>query len=247
MPVSPEIDEQIKNRFAQLEELANKLMQEYWEHVSENIRLEQGGVLELVVNLEDNIDYMSGFQRIQLGFTNLLRFMSVDAESFGEMIQDVQSAEPKDIGRIHGMIQALQDDYNQGMLRNITEKIETNVVADFLTQAERLLKNDKRGIHTYGPAAVLAGAVLEDGLRRICDRQSPPISTNKRGGHPKAMGTLIDELKQSNVFNELKAKQLRAWADIRNAAAHGRFNEFERTDVAHLIPGVESFLAEYLS
>ena len=150
MPVSPEIDEQIKNRFAQLEELANKLMQEYWEHVSENIRLEQGGVLELVVNLEDNIDYMSGFQRIQLGFTNLLRFMSVDAESFGEMIQDVQSAEPKDIGRIHGMIQALQDDYNQGMLRNITEKIETNVVADFLTQAERLLKNDKRGIHTYG-------------------------------------------------------------------------------------------------
>ena len=247
MPVSPEVNDKIKERFASLEDMASKQMQEYWEHVSENIRLEQGGVLELVVNLEDNIDYMSGFQRIQLGFTNLLRFMSVDAESFGEMIQDVQSAEPKDIGRIHGMIAALQDDYNQGMLRNITEKIETNVVADFLTQAERLLKNDKRGIHTYGPAAVLAGAVLEDGLRRICDRQSPPISTNKRGGHPKAMSILIDDLKKSNVFNELKAKQLRAWTDIRNAAAHGRFNEFERTDVAHLIPGVESFLAEYLS
>ena len=33
------------------------------------------------------------------------------------------------------------------------------------------------------------------------------------------MGTLIDDLKAVNVYNELKAKQLRSWADIRNAAA----------------------------
>jgi len=45
--------------------------------------------------------------------------------------------------------------------------------------------------------------------------------------------------------NELKAKQLRAWADIRNAAAHGEFDKFKRADVEGMIRGVSDFLATY--
>lgn len=60
------------------------------------------------------------------------------------------------------------------------------------------------------------------------------------------MNPLIDELKSAGVFNELKAKQLRGWADIRNAAAHGESEKFKRTDVEAMIPGVANFLADHL-
>jgi uncharacterized protein YutE (UPF0331/DUF86 family) len=61
------------------------------------------------------------------------------------------------------------------------------------------------------------------------------------------MNRLIDELKRNGIFNELKAKQLRAWADIRNKAAHGDFEQFNRSDVKMMLSGVENFLADYLS
>ena len=120
-----------------------------------------------------------------------------------------------------------------------------NVVADYLTLAEQLFA-DEPGPHRHIPAAVLAGAVLEDGLRRLCQRQTPPVDTRKANGDPKTLNPLIDDLKGVGVFNELKAKQLRAWADIRNAAAHGEFDKFGVQDVEAMLKGVGDFLASFL-
>jgi hypothetical protein len=73
--------------------------------------------------------------------------------------------------------------------------------------------------------------------------QSPPIGLEKADGNPKMMNALIDELKKAGAFNEIRAKQLRGYADIRNAAAHGNFSEFTRAQVENMIQGVQSFLA----
>ena len=89
-----------------------------------------------------------------------------------------------------------------------------------------MLKNGGSGKYDHVPAAVLAGAVLEKGLRTICSQQQPEISTVSPKGEPKTMNPLIDDLKKAGVFNELKAKQLRSWADVRNKAAHGEFDQF---------------------
>ena len=47
-------------------------------------------------------------------------------------------------------------------------------------------------------------------------------------------------------YNETKAKLLRAWAGIRNNAAHGEFEHFKRADVEVMIQGINNFLADYL-
>ena len=60
------------------------------------------------------------------------------------------------------------------------------------------------------------------------------------------MNPLIDDLKEAGVFNEIYAKQLRAWADIRNAAAHGQFEEFTKEQVALMIEGINQFLFNYM-
>jgi uncharacterized protein YutE (UPF0331/DUF86 family) len=60
------------------------------------------------------------------------------------------------------------------------------------------------------------------------------------------LNNLIDDLKKARVYNETKAKQLRAWADIRNRAGHGEFDQFDRKQVQAMITGVRDFLADFL-
>jgi hypothetical protein len=96
------------------------------------------------------------------------------------------------------------------------------------------------------PSAVLARAVLEKAVRTIYNGQQPPVSLMNAKGEPKTLNPLIDELRKAGAFNELKAKQLRSWADIRNAAAHGSFDAFGRADVEQMISGINNFLADYL-
>jgi hypothetical protein len=140
----------------------------------------------------------------------------------------------------------LKDDFQKGFLGDLGLEIEAAIVADYMGQAEQLLAEGQSGKYDHVPAAVLAGAVLEKSLRTLCDKQSPPISTVNDKGKPLTLNSLINVLKQNNLFNELTAKQLRAWADIRNSAAHGQFDEFNRSDVDQMIRGINNFLALHM-
>jgi hypothetical protein len=41
-------------------------------------------------------------------------------------------------------------------------------------------------------------------------------------------------------------KRIQVWNDIRNNAAHGKFDQYKEDDVKEMIAGVESFLAAHL-
>lgn len=140
-------------------------------------------------------------------------------------------------------IKAIRSDFQLGLLENLTLAIESEIAADYMGQAEQLLAEGQSGKYDHVPAAVLSGAVLEKALRTLCGKQVPPIATVNSKGEPLTLNPLIDALKRAGVFNELKAKQLRAWADIRNKAAHGEFDQFSRHDVEAMIRGIGDFLA----
>jgi hypothetical protein len=136
-------------------------------------------------------------------------------------------------------------DWENGFLDDLTDQIEAEIASDYMGQAERLLGEGSSGKYDHVPAAVLAGAVLEKTLRTLCASQTPQISILKPNGEAKTLNPLIDDLKGASVYNELKAKQLRGWADIRNKAAHGEFDQFKKEDVEQMIEGVSNFLADY--
>lgn len=144
------------------------------------------------------------------------------------------------------LLRGVKDDFEKGFLDDLATAIEAEVASNYMGQAEHLLAEGQRGKFDHVPAAVLAGAVLENSLRTLCDQQQPPIAQKTPKGDHKTLGPLIDELKKAGVFNEAKAKQLRAWADIRNLAAHGEFNQFKRGDVEAMISGINTFLADHL-
>lgn len=143
-------------------------------------------------------------------------------------------------------LKGLKDDFQKGFLGDLGLEIEAAIVADYMGQAEQLLAEGQSGKYDHVPAAVLAGAVLEKSLRTLCDKQSPSISTVNDKSKPLTLTPLIEALKKNNVFNELTAKQLRAWADIRNSAAHGQFDEFNRSQVDLMIQGINNFLATHM-
>lgn len=85
-------------------------------------------------------------------------------------------------------------------------------------------------------------AVLERALRTVCTSAQPAISTVSPDGKPFMMNRLIDELKKAGAIDEMRAKQLRWYTDIRNKAAHGRLEELSRSDVEQLLEGVRVYL-----
>lgn len=143
-------------------------------------------------------------------------------------------------------LKALKTDFEKGLLGDLRLEIEAAIATDYMGQAEQLLAEGQSGKYDYVPAAVLAGAVLEKSLRTLCDKQSPSISTVNDKGKPLTLTPLIEALKKNNVFNEPTAKQLRAWADIRNSAAHGDFDKFNPSDVALMIQGIKNFLDTHM-
>jgi len=226
MPLPPELDKKIRERFEELE-------------------IEAKRILSTRRSESSTDEYISAFEALKIKTVNLLQ--NIKARD-SQLIEYIRKSSRSDISTLHGWIVAYKDDYEKGFLGDLTQMIEANITGDYLELAEDLLTGSKRqtGSYNHVPATVLTGAILEESLRILCQRQSPPIVVKKQNGEPKTLGVLIDDLKASGLYNELKAKQLRAWADIRNAAAHGEFDKFNEQDVDAMIKGVKNFLAEYM-
>ena len=101
--------------------------------------------------------------------------------------------------------------------------------------AEHLLNNGYKD-----PAASLVGAVLEDGLRRICTTNGIAVKARED------ISSLNQKLAQKQVYNPLQQKQIQVWNDIRNNADHGHFDEYKADDVKSMLGGVNKFLSIYL-
>jgi hypothetical protein len=159
--------------------------------------------------------------------------------------RDAKNANPLTFRNLVARLKGIKNDFDGGFLDDLASSIETTIASDYMGQAERLLVEGQSGNFDHVPAAVLAAAILEKSLRSLCERQTPSIPATRPDGKPKTLNTFIDDLKKADLYNETKAKQLRAWASIRNHAAHGEFDQFNRQDVQAMIIGIKDFLVEY--
>jgi hypothetical protein len=139
------------------------------------------------------------------------------------------------VGEPLSVIKAAKDDYENGYLFNTRTLIEAEIFDDLLEQSEHLLSQGY-----FQAAAVIAGCVLEDGLRKLCIKNNITLSAK-----PK-MDSMNSELAKANVYNLLKQKQITALADLRNKAAHNK-GGFTKEDVEDMIRNVRRFMEDYFS
>jgi hypothetical protein len=152
---------------------------------------------------------------------------------------------PSEVEFAVAFLKSVTHELNSGMLDSFAQKIEAETLSDYLDQATSLLRGGDHA-HNLIAAAVISGAALERTLRSICGSLVPPEPVLNDKGMRLQLNALIDSLKRRDVFNELMAKHLRAWASIRNSAAHGDFEALTRQQVEAMVAGVVGFVAEHV-
>ncbi len=157
--------------------------------------------------------------------------------------QSCSDSNPLDTERGIGILRAVHEDIQGGYLSTLQELVHAEVFSDFLEMAEYLMSEG----HGYkDAAAVLAGGVLEEHLRKLCQRHGIPIETQSSSGtKPKKADSMNAELAMANIYNKNYQKIITGWLGIRNSAAHAKYDDYTKELVASLISGVRDFIAHY--
>jgi hypothetical protein len=163
---------------------------------------------------------------------------SAHYKTFAGIRQHVQEWHDK-VPQYLGALEAAKNDMESGWVGRRDLLLTANAFESFLEQADYLLEQGYKD-----PAAMLTGAVLESTLRKMCEVRG--IATNKQD----KIGTLNNKLGKEHkppAYSSGYHKQIIAWADLRNNADHGHFDEYDREQVAAMITGVREFTARHLA
>ena len=141
--------------------------------------------------------------------------------------------------------------YDEGALQSprlaIAHEIEGEIIdiAQAQAQAAETSKDTTQKKVHLAIAAFLAGATLEDALRRLCDARTMAYDA-QRTSLSKLQAVLFQPSKQIEVISASENKQITAWGDTRNKADHGRFSEITHTEVVAMVMGVRAFIDRHL-
>jgi hypothetical protein len=133
-------------------------------------------------------------------------------------------------GALKGIRQSLQE----GLIVRFEDLVLAETFSDLCEQADYLFQQGY-----FLAAAVIARAVLEERLRRLCtaheclpDRERPTL------------GDFNTELYKRTIYDKITFKHVDALAAIGNNAAHNN-PDLEKQDVRRLLDGLQGFLGRF--
>jgi hypothetical protein len=140
---------------------------------------------------------------------------------------------------IIGVAKALLEDLKAGYIRSLVEIVHGDMFSDFLEMAGHLCESGYKDA-----AAVIAGSTLESHIRELCHKAGIPVEIAKAAGDnaPKKAEAMNSELTAAGVYSKLDQKNVTAWLDLRNKAAHGKYAEYNQEQVSILISAIRDFV-----
>ena len=103
---------------------------------------------------------------------------------------------------------------------------------------------DQKAVH-LAISSFLAGAALEDALRRLCEANGIAYDT-QRASISKLQSVLFQPAKQIEVISSSENKQITAWGDTRNKSDHGKFSDIMYAEVISMTIGIRAFIDKHL-
>jgi len=142
------------------------------------------------------------------------------------------------VTELAGIVDALLADLDAGYLQSVEELIHGELFSDLLEMSTHLLEEGYKD-----PSAVVTGSALEAHLRQLCQRHSINIEVIIGGkSRSKKADQMNADLKKANVYSKLDQKNVTAWLDLRNKAAHGHYAEYTADQVKLMTDGVRDFI-----
>lgn len=154
---------------------------------------------------------------------------SIHYKNFAEHYTSFQGWET-DFNDNYGIFRAAREDYEGGYLFHIRTLAKAEVLSDAICQAKELLASNYKD-----PACILARVSLESALKDLSNRYG--VSEGK-------LERMNADLSKAGAYNMAKQKQITAWAEIGNKAAHGDWDHYTAQDAAAMVAGVESLVAD---
>jgi hypothetical protein len=133
-----------------------------------------------------------------------------------------------------GTLRALLSDIEVGMFGDIVHLVTADVFADVLESADYLLD---QGYHL--PGIALAGAVLEQALRKIAQEHGVSWTGDS------AISKITMALYKAGCLDKVQMGQIEAWGKLRNKVDHGDFKEpgdVAQNDALRMLQGVRDFV-----
>lgn len=214
--------EQIKDRINELITLADQV-------ISTNRNSEYGGSYV-------NTELFQEFRASGLSFfRNTFGEQHPFYKEFDKKVSDTYTHHSQE-GR--GILKAAKQEIDGGWIFTVKGIVSAEIFSDFLEMAEHLLDEGYKD-----PSAVMIGSVLEEHLRQLCVKNSIKIERIKDGKPlPKKADLLNSELASAEVYNKLDQKSITSWLDLRNKAAHGKYDEYTKEQVEFMYQGVSNFM-----
>ncbi len=136
-----------------------------------------------------------------------------------------------------GILKTIREEFESGFFTlDLRSLIAEEIFSDYLEMSEHLLKKGYKDA-----AAVIIGSSLESHLRQLCVANEMSLTDDR--DRIKTAGRLNDELHRNEVYGGLYHKQLLGWLEIRNNAAHGHYDKYNRDQVSLMLQGVTNFIS----
>lgn len=142
------------------------------------------------------------------------------------------------IREVFSIALGLHHDLASGWVETVVEMAHADTHSDYLDMAETLLQSGYKDA-----AAVITGTSLEVHVRTLCVKYGVDIELAR--GAPKKADVMNADLKKADVYDGLRQKQITAWMDLRNKAAHGDYQSYDEHQVRMFIDGVRDFMLKY--
>jgi hypothetical protein len=152
----------------------------------------------------------------------------------------VKEPAPSDVKEGLGVLRAARGEVSGGWNVRARTLLSAEIFADFLEMAEYLLENKFKDA-----AAVMTGGVLEEHLRQLCRKHGVAETFVDAKGKtvPKKADAMNADLTAAQVYNKLDQKNVTAWLDLRNKAAHGDYGAYAAEQVEGMHRAVGEFMA----
>ncbi len=139
---------------------------------------------------------------------------------------------------IIGVAKGLLEDLRAGYMQSLVEIVHGDIFGDFLEMGQHLCESGYKDA-----AAVITGSTLESHLRELCRKSGISVEVRKADGVvPKKADSMNADLASAEAYSKLDQKNVTAWLDLRNKAAHGRYAEYSKDQVLILISGIRDFI-----
>lgn len=142
---------------------------------------------------------------------------------------------------IIGILLGLKDELTIGSLNSAPELIRGELFENFLEMAEYLANEGYKDA-----AAIIAGSSLEAHLRLLAKKFDIEIEIIESGAKTryKKAEIINQELYKAKAYSPFDQKQITAWLDLRNNAAHGNYSNYASNQVMQFIEWTKDFISK---